>query len=88
MVSVDQKLLQGDCRIPAFGLDLAIQTEQNSIRRVSLLSVDGKNCLQSHRKGAKNAKNIRKLGVLPWHCRATASVRLGGEKSASSLINT
>jgi hypothetical protein len=59
-----------------------------SIWIVSFLSVDGKNRLQSHRKGAKNAKNIRKLGVLPWHCRATASVRLGGEKSPSSRINT
>jgi hypothetical protein len=31
---------------------------------VSLIDVDGKNCLQSHRKGAKNAKDMRKLGVL------------------------
>jgi hypothetical protein len=31
---------------------------------VSLLSVDDKNRLQPHRKGAKNAKNMRKLGVL------------------------
>ena len=29
--SVDPKLLQGDCQIPAFGLDLAIQAEQNWI---------------------------------------------------------
>jgi hypothetical protein len=43
---------------------------------------------QSHRKGAKNAKHKRKLGVLPWHCCATASVRLGGEKSPSLLTNT
>jgi hypothetical protein len=37
---------------------------------------------------AKNAKIMRKLGVLPWHCRATASVRLGGEESSGSPINT
>jgi hypothetical protein len=24
---------------------------------------------------------MKKLGVLPWHCRAMASVRLGGEKA-------
>jgi hypothetical protein len=29
--SVDGKLLQGDCQIPASGLDLTIQAEQNSI---------------------------------------------------------
>jgi hypothetical protein len=55
---------------------------------VSLLRVDGKSHLQSHRKGAKNAKNIRKLGVLPWHCRATASVRLGGEKELLVHLST
>jgi len=29
--SVDPKSLRGDCQIPAFGLDLAIQAEQNWI---------------------------------------------------------
>jgi hypothetical protein len=29
--SADPKSLQGDCQIPASGLDLAIQTEQNWI---------------------------------------------------------
>jgi hypothetical protein len=31
IVSVDPKSLQWDCRIPAPGLDLAIQAEQNGI---------------------------------------------------------
>jgi hypothetical protein len=29
--SVDPELLQGDCEIPGFSLDLAIQAEQNWI---------------------------------------------------------
>jgi hypothetical protein len=49
--------------------------------------MDGKNRLQSHRQGAKNAKVMRKLGVLPWHCRATASVRLG-EKELLVRLST
>jgi hypothetical protein len=37
---------------------------------------------------AKNAKIVRKLGILPWHYRATASVRLGGEKELLVRLST
>lgn len=32
-VSIDSKSLQGDCQIPASGLDLALQTEQSTTYR-------------------------------------------------------